>query len=156
MTSSDLPDDPDGLAEELARVDHRIVQLKLMLRGGGFEHGKTWADHHEELELQQLRRHELVQRRPVRREDVNPAETSTDYTDAAQRAVALVLLAERGDHDAFAASLAQVADPEAAGALVYGLVQLTRTALGQPPVPPDARIEVLEGLAVDCARGPSA
>lgn len=83
------------------------------------------------------------------------ASIPSDYTDAAQRAVALVLLAERGDPDAFAAALAQVADPEAVGALVYGLVQLTRTALGQPAIPPDARIEVLEGLAVDCARGPA-
>ena len=78
-----------------------------------------------------------------------------DHTSAAQQAVALVLLAERGDPEAFAVSLATVVDPEHAGAVVYGLVQLVRTSLGQPAVPHDARIELLEGLAADCARGPS-
>lgn len=81
--------------------------------------------------------------------------TPADHTNAAQRAIALVLLAERGDPEAFAAALAEVADPEVAGALVYGLVTFARTTLGQPAVPDSARLALLEGLAVDCARGPA-
>lgn len=71
---------------------------------------------------------------------------------AVAHALPILALAERGDPDALALALSDaVRDPESAGALAYGLIEVARFMLGQPALYGSERLEALEGMLVDLA-----